>query len=56
MSKLLLMLLLIGLFLVGTFVTSYRLLKVLSRRERDIDPAKLRRWEDDDDDSSSGWS
>ena len=55
MSKLLLVLLLIGLFLVGTFITTYRLLKVLSRREREIDPARLRKW-DDDDDQTSGWS
>lgn len=54
MSKLVLVLLLIGLFLVGTFVTAYRLLQVLSRRERDIDPAKLRHWDDEDEDKS-GW-
>ena len=50
MSTFLLVLLLIGLFLAGTFVTAYRLLQILSRRERDIDPAKLRRWDNDDED------
>lgn len=43
-----LILLLIGAFLAGTFAYSYRLLKRHSRDEENIDPKKLRRWEDED--------
>ncbi len=49
MGALLLILLLIAAFLVGTFAYSYRLLKAQSKREESIDPAKLRQWEDDED-------
>ncbi|MGJ8669484.1 MAG: hypothetical protein ACSHXK_08360 [Oceanococcus sp.] len=35
-------------FLAGTFAYSYRLLKKQSKNEEKIDPAKLRKWEDDD--------
>ncbi len=42
-----LMLALIAAFLAGTFLYSWRLLKRHSKREESVDPAKLRRWEDD---------
>lgn len=50
MQALLLMLLLIGLFLGGTFLYSYRALKRQSELEQAVDKSKLRRWEDDEDD------
>lgn len=42
-------LLLIGAFLAGTFAYSWQLLKRQSQREQRVDPAKLRRWDDQDD-------
>lgn len=42
------LLLLILAFLVGTFAYSWRMLKKQSQREQNIDPDKLRRWQDDD--------
>ena len=44
------LLLFIVLFLVGTFVGTYRLMQKHSRREEQVDPSKLRRWQDDDED------
>lgn len=42
------LILFIVVFLAGTFVASYRLQKKQSRRDEQVDPAKLYKWEDDD--------